>query len=104
MVFSGVWAVAKNFVDEKTRKKITIIGGGYKKVLLENIAEENLPDFLGGTCKCEDKGGCLNSNFGPWDQFELVFEPKIGLKNKETNEYYPYPSMVPEAAKEEESK
>jgi len=52
MVFTGVWAVAKNFVDEKTRKKINIVGSGYKKVLREVIDEENLPDFLGGTCTC----------------------------------------------------
>ena len=84
MVFKGVWAVAKNFVDEKTRAKINIIGGGYKKTLLENIDADNLPEFLGGNCTCSDKGGCLNSNFGPWDQFKLVFEPRIGLVNKET--------------------
>jgi hypothetical protein len=66
MVFTGVWAIAKNFVDEKTRKKIHIIGGGYKKVLRENIDEENLPDFLGGTCTCESIGGCLKSDAGPW--------------------------------------
>jgi hypothetical protein len=29
MLFSGVWAVIKGFLDEKTRKKITIKGGSY---------------------------------------------------------------------------
>jgi CRAL/TRIO domain len=61
MVFNGVWAIAKNFVDEKTRKKINILGGGYKKTLLENVDAENLPSFLGGECTCEDLGGCLYS-------------------------------------------
>lgn len=27
---------------------------------------ENLPDFLGGNCKCEG-GNCLGSNIGPWN-------------------------------------
>ena len=29
MLFTGVWAVVKGFIDEKTRKKITIAGGKY---------------------------------------------------------------------------
>jgi hypothetical protein len=61
MVFNGVWAIAKNFVDEKTRKKINIIGGSYKKTLLENVDAQNLPSFLGGECTCEGLGGCLYS-------------------------------------------
>lgn len=66
MVFNGVWAIAKNFVDEKTRKKINILGSGYKKVLLENIDADNLPEILGGNCTCADQGGCLYSDAGPW--------------------------------------
>lgn len=34
LLFSGVWAVVKGFLDEKTRKKITIKGGSYQKDLL----------------------------------------------------------------------
>jgi hypothetical protein len=67
MVFTGVWAICKNFVDEKTRKKINIVGGGFKKVLREVIEEENLPEFLGGTCTCDHvEGGCMRSDAGPW--------------------------------------
>jgi len=36
-LFSGVWAVVKNFLDEKTRNKIKIKGGGYEKSLLELV-------------------------------------------------------------------
>jgi hypothetical protein len=53
MLFTGVWAVVKGFLDEKTRKKIKIVGSKYEKDLLELVEPENLPDFLGGTCKCE---------------------------------------------------
>ena len=28
-LFTGVWAVVKNFLDEKTRAKIKILGGSY---------------------------------------------------------------------------
>lgn len=35
--FTGVWAIVKNFVDEKTREKINIVGGGYKEKLLELV-------------------------------------------------------------------
>jgi len=39
MLFSGVWAVIKPWIDEKTRNKITIIGSGYKEKLLEIVRE-----------------------------------------------------------------
>jgi hypothetical protein len=32
-LFSGVWAVCKGFVDEKTRSKIHIIGSSYQAKL-----------------------------------------------------------------------
>jgi len=50
MFFTGVWAVVKGFIDEKTRKKIHILGSKYHKELNELVAPENLPSFLGGTC------------------------------------------------------
>lgn len=60
--------MCKGFIDEKTRKKINIEGGKYQKVLLENVDAANLPEFLGGTCKCES--GCLNTPAGPWAEQE----------------------------------
>ena len=76
MLFSGIWSMIKIWLDEKTRNKITIIGSSYKEELLKfvnsiiivisKVAIENLPDFLGGNCKCEG-GNCLGSNIGPWN-------------------------------------
>lgn len=81
ILFTGVWAVVKGFIDEKTRQKIHIRGAKYEKDLLELIDAENLPDFLGGKCKCEEvEGGCMFSNAGPWQDYEIIHP--IGIKKK----------------------
>jgi len=80
MLFTGVWAIIKGFLDEKTRNKIKILGGNYKKDLLEVVEADNLPDFLGGTCTCAEYGGCMYSNLGPWNDYEVV-EP-VGIRRK----------------------
>lgn len=65
-LFTGIWAMVRMWIDDKTKEKIHILGSGYKKELLKYIDPENLPDFLdGGKCKC--KGGCLGNNIGPWN-------------------------------------
>jgi len=37
MLFSGVWAMIKVFLDEKTKSKITIVGSNYKDKLLQFV-------------------------------------------------------------------
>ena len=33
---------------------------------------KDIPEFLGGQCKCEHiPGGCINSNKGPWNDYEI---------------------------------
>lgn len=39
-VFTGVWSMIKGWIDEVTRKKINIVGGGYTKELLKYIDED----------------------------------------------------------------
>jgi hypothetical protein len=80
MLFTGIWAIVKSFLDEKTRKKITIKGGTFHKEILELVEEQNLPDFLGGSCKCEELGGCMQSNAGPWNDYEVV--TPVGIRKK----------------------
>jgi len=66
--FKALWSMFKSFVDEKTRKKITIEGSSYKRKLLDLVDPNNLPSFFGGNCVCEfNKGGCLKSDIGPWN-------------------------------------
>ena len=64
-LFSTLWNLVKNFIDEKTQKKIYVYKDDYLKHLLETIPIENLPKFLGGTCECKE--GCMNSNAGIWN-------------------------------------
>jgi hypothetical protein len=80
MLFTGVWAIVKGFIDEKTRKKITILGGKFQKDLLELVEEDNLPDFLGGKCQCIEYGGCMKSGLGPWNDFEICHP--VGIRRK----------------------
>lgn len=61
----------------QTLEKIHILGSNFQSVLLEYIDAENLPDFLGGTCRCQHMpGGCVpnvpKEKFVPTDQNEHV--------------------------------
>lgn len=67
MLFTGVWAIVKGWLDEKTREKIQIVGGGYTKKLLQYIDEDQLPEFLGGKNSAQ-----LIENSGPWNEYEIV--------------------------------
>ena len=40
MVFTGVWAIVKVWLDEKTRAKVQVVGTNYKEKLLEYIDED----------------------------------------------------------------
>ena len=95
MLFSGIWAVVKGFMDEKTRAKIKIIGSNYMPTLTEYIDIQNIPEFMGGQCKCEHvEGGCINSNIGPWNDYEIH---GYGIRRKGTGE-------AAEESKQEEAK
>ena len=67
-LFSVVWKLIGVFLDEKTKNKIKVLGSNYLPELLKDINIENLPEFLGGNCKCEQiEGGCLFADIGPWN-------------------------------------
>lgn len=72
MLFSGIWAIVKGFLDEKTRGKIKILGGNFLPTLEQHWDRASIPSFMGGECECAHvEGGCISSNIGPWNDFEI---------------------------------
>jgi len=69
-IFPFFWSIVKGWLDEKTRNRFKILGANFKDELLEMIAPDQLPKFLGGDCECPQ--GCMFSNKGPWNDFDPV--------------------------------
>lgn len=68
-----MWSIIKGFLDERTRAKIQILSNNGRDLLLELCEADQLPQFLGGTCTCADRGGdCLRSDVGPWLDYKMV--------------------------------
>ncbi|CAH8306838.1 unnamed protein product [Eruca vesicaria subsp. sativa] len=70
--FRLLWSTVKSFLDPKTTAKIHVLGNKYHSKLLEVIDASELPEFFGGTCTCVDKGGCMRSDKGPWNDPEVL--------------------------------
>ncbi|KAL3515142.1 hypothetical protein ACH5RR_022044 [Cinchona calisaya] len=70
--FRLLWNTVKSFLDPKTTAKIHVLGNKYQSKLLEIIDASELPEFLGGTCTCADKGGCMVSDKGPWNDADIM--------------------------------
>ncbi|KAF3513164.1 hypothetical protein F2Q69_00004441 [Brassica cretica] len=70
--FRLLWGPVKSFLDPKTTSKIHVLGNKYQSKLLEAIDASELPHFFGGRCTCEDKGGCMRSDKGPWNDPEIL--------------------------------
>lgn len=83
--FTMVWAIIKGFYSEDTRNKIKILGSNYMSHLQEHLDDEDIPSFLGGKCECLEHGGCMKSNLGPWQHYEVIF-PK-GVRRRK--HYHP---------------
>lgn len=70
--FRLLWNSVKSFLDPKTTSKIHVLGNKYQSKLFEIIDSSELPEFLGGTCTCADRGGCLKSEKGPWNDPNIL--------------------------------
>ncbi|KAF5382552.1 hypothetical protein D9615_002843 [Tricholomella constricta] len=64
--FTAIWSIIKPWLSKETAEKVDILGSNYKDVLLKLVDAESLPSTLGGTCECEEHGGCHMSCPGPW--------------------------------------
>ncbi|KAF5730427.1 phosphatidylinositol/phosphatidylcholine transfer protein SFH13 [Tripterygium wilfordii] len=67
-----LWPAAQKFLDAKTISKIQVLDPKSLYKLQEVIDPNQLPDFLGGSCTCSSKGGCLTSNKGPWNDPDIM--------------------------------
>ena len=65
LLFNAVWVIVKAFIDEKTRKKIHMLGNKYQSKLLEMVDKENLPCIIGETYTCSHiENGCCGIQEG----------------------------------------
>ncbi|KAH7863243.1 hypothetical protein Vadar_015213 [Vaccinium darrowii] len=69
--FRLLWNTVKSFLDPRPPQKS-------KSVYFFNLPQLRvdfdceLPDFLGGICTCADKGGCIRSDKGPWNDPDIL--------------------------------
>mmetsp|Transcript_2354 Transcript_2354/g.3912 ORF Transcript_2354/g.3912 Transcript_2354/m.3912 type:complete len:337 (-) Transcript_2354:688-1698(-) len=61
-IFKAIWAVVNPMLEERTRRKIIVLGADYQATLLQLIPAENLPVMFGGLSVCPDH---VNS-IGAW--------------------------------------
>lgn len=73
--FKTMWQLVKPWLDKQTQKKIEVHGSNFTSKLLELVDRENLPEFLGGSCRCPK--GCENSDAGPWNEFPFHLKSEV---------------------------
>ncbi|KAG2489044.1 hypothetical protein HYH03_012481 [Edaphochlamys debaryana] len=66
-IFRLVWAIVNPLLEERTRRKIVILGHDFLPTVTQLIPEENLPKCLGGKSDMPD----LRTSMGPWKDVEL---------------------------------
>jgi hypothetical protein len=81
MLFNGIYSIIKGWVDEKTRKKVIMVGYNYMDQLSQFVNKDQLPVDVGGTCSVP-----LTEDYGPWTEYEVVdgTEPNavVGIRRK----------------------
>ncbi|KAL4581293.1 hypothetical protein LXL04_017504 [Taraxacum kok-saghyz] len=95
--FRLLWNTVKSFLDPKTTAKINVLGNKFQSKLLEIIDASELPDFLGGTCTCSDKGGCMRADKGPWQDPDIMKMVRNGEHKCSSRSTIPDERIISEA-------
>ncbi|KAL2931395.1 Phosphatidylinositol/phosphatidylcholine transfer protein SFH11 [Bienertia sinuspersici] len=95
--FRVLWKALKTFLDAFTAAKIQVLGSNFRCKLIEVIDPSNLPSFLGGECLCCDRGGCMLSDKGPWNDAEILQVLQSAAKMNKNEEFYDGIMTVEEA-------
>ena len=81
MLFNGIYSVIKGWIDEKTRKKVIMVGYNYMDQLSQFVDKDQLPVDVGGTCTVS-----IKEDYGPWTDYEVIdsTEPNavVGIRRK----------------------
>ncbi|PNH06886.1 hypothetical protein TSOC_006683 [Tetrabaena socialis] len=64
LLFRGIWAAVQPLLQERTRKKIIILGSDYLQELTRIVPIDRLPTVLGGTAPLD----AAYSSVGPWSK------------------------------------
>lgn len=75
LIFTSIFTMIKSWLDERTRKKIFVLGSNYRGQLFEFCDLDQIPDFLGGTNR-----NSFTSNLGPWNDYQLVDSTRPGAE------------------------
>ena len=79
-LFTAIWVIIRQMLDEATVAKISVLGSNYKKELLEAIPAENLQVAYGGTCTMP------SGDVGPWNDGTVPGYPQDfweGMKRRD---------------------
>ncbi|KXZ51116.1 hypothetical protein GPECTOR_14g97 [Gonium pectorale] len=66
-IFRLIWAVVNPLLEERTRRKIVILGSDYLPTLTQLVPADSLPTCLGGTSPMPD----FKTSIGPWTEVQL---------------------------------
>ena len=83
IIFRALWTLIRPFLDDKTKKKVKVLGEDYLEEVLKSVDKENLPKMLGGNCTCGEDGLCLWSDEGLWkDPSKIESLPEEIIKKR----------------------
>ncbi|XXQ33914.1 CRAL-TRIO domain-containing protein [Plasmodiophora brassicae] len=80
-VFRMLWGMVKPWLHPLTAARIKILGADYITQLKEIIAEDQIPRYLGGNCKCCPAGKTLQELHG--DKFKAFVDKRDRLLKAE---------------------